>query len=207
LENLVDGVGQPDSETLGLMLARAEHLSRLVTQLLDLSRLETRSGRLEADRIDVGDLLHSLVTETRLSHPTAMLEVKAPLGLRVIGDEQRLRQVFTNIIGNAVRFSPPESPVTIVASKQGSGPEGRARVAVRDGGPGIPEADRKRVFERFWQLDGPTSNSGGAGLGLAISKRIVDQHRGQIEITGGCEGTRTGTGTCVIVTLPRACDD
>lgn len=206
LENLVDGVGQPDHETLELMLAQAEHLSRLVSQLLDLSRLDASATAFEAERIDVGDLLHSLVSEARLSHPTALIEVKAPLGLRVEGDEQRLRQVFTNIIGNAVRFSPLGESVTVVASKHGSGRDASARVAIRDRGPGISPADRKRVFERFWQVDEPTpTGGGGAGLGLAISQRIVEQHRGQIEIA---EPVTDGdpveeSGTCVIVTLPR----
>ncbi len=205
LENLIDGVGQPDQHTLGLMLAQAEHLSRLVAQLLDLSRLEASSDTLDNERIDVGDLLHSLVAEARLSHPAALLEVKAPLGLRIMGDEQRLRHVFTNVIGNAIRFSPLGTPVTIVASRQGSGRSKTARVAIRDEGPGIAEADRSRVFERFWQVDGSTrTGGGGAGLGLAISQRIVEQHLGEIEIFDNQPNSSGSPGACVVVTLPEA---
>lgn len=205
LENLVDGVGEPNHETLERMLAQAEHLSRLVSQLLDLSRLEASSAQLSADHIDIGDLLHSLAGEARLTNPTALIDVKAPLGLRIEGDEQRLRQVFTNIIGNAIRFSPLGSPVTIVASKTGSEHQSVARVSIRDLGPGIATEDRHKVFERFWQLDGATTTGGGgAGLGLAISRRIVEQHHGDIEITGGPNDDPPGT--CMVVTLPRATD-
>ena len=121
------------------------------------------------------------------------------------GDQQRLRQVFTNIIGNAVRFSPLGESVTVVASKHGSGRDAAARVAIRDRGPGISPEDRKRVFERFWQVDEPTpTGGGGAGLGLAISQRIVEQHQGQSEIVEpASSGRSTGeTRTCGGVTLP-----
>jgi signal transduction histidine kinase len=204
LENLVDGVGQPDQHTLGLMLAQAEHLSRLVSQLLDLSRLESLSDQLDSERIDVGDLLHSLAAEARLTHPTALVEVKAPLGLRISGDERRLRHLFSNVIANAIRFSPIGSPVTIVASRQGVGRTATARIAVRDEGPGIAAADRKRVFERFWQVDGTSlTGGGGAGLGLAISQRIVEQHLGDIEILDNRTDGNATPGTCVVVTLPE----
>ena len=125
--------------------------------------------------------------------------------MRVAGDEQRLRQVFTNLIGNAVRFSPIGSPVTIVAAKQGVGHDGVARIAVRDRGPGIAPEDRKRVFERFWQIDGPApTGGGGAGLGLAISQRIVEQHAGGIEIADGVDDDTLGA--TIVVTLPRLSD-
>ncbi len=194
LENLVDGVGRADRETLERMLAQSEHLGRLVTQLLDLSRLEAGSDRLAQNQIDLGDLLNEVTTELQLSHPLAIMEVKAPMGLRVEGDDLRLRRVFTNIVGNALRFSPYGSPVTVVASRH----EGSVRVAVHDLGPGIPVDERQRVFERFWQADGSApTGGGGAGLGLAISKRIIDQHLGEIQIRDN-----QPNGACLVVTLP-----
>lgn len=193
LENLVDGVGTPDGATLGRMLAQSEHLGRLVNQLLDLSRLEAGADRLGVEDVDLGDLLHELAGELRLTHPTALIEVKAPMGLRSVGDREQLARVLTNIIGNALRFSPIGDAVTVVASRQ----NGSVRVAVRDCGPGIPVDQRSKVFERFWQADGTPTGGGGAGLGLAISKRIVDQHDGEILITDN-----QPHGACIVISLP-----
>lgn len=193
LENLVDGVGTPDGATLGRMLAQSEHLGRMVNQLLDLSRLEVGADRLGEVELDVGDLLHEVAGELRLTHPTALIDVKAPLGLRSVGDREQLARVLTNVIGNALRFSPIGEAVTLVASRQ----NGSVRVAVRDCGPGIPVDQRSKVFERFWQADGTPTGGGGAGLGLAISKRIVDQHEGEILITDN-----QARGACVVISLP-----
>ncbi len=199
LENLVDGLARADRQTLELMLAQSEHLGRLVNQLLDLSRLEAGSDHPATNQIDLGDLLNELAVEQRMTHPLAVIEVKAPMGLRVLGDDLRLRQVFTNIVGNALRFSPHGSPVTIVASRH----DGSIRVAIRDLGPGIPVEERAKVFERFWQADGSAlTGGGGAGLGLAISRRIIDQHLGDIQITDN-----QPSGACVIVHLPSSSVD
>jgi signal transduction histidine kinase len=195
LENLVDGVGSPDGATLELMLARAEHLSRLVNQLLDLSRLDSETELVDPVEVDLGDLLHDVADELAVVHPATAIEVKAPVALRVDGQPARLRQVFVNIIGNAVRFSPPGAPVTVTVTQD----NGSAGVTVRDEGPGIPAEERLKVFERFWQAgQSARTGSGGAGLGLAISKQIVDQHGGTIEIRAN-----RPTGACVIVSLPR----
>ncbi len=194
LENLVDGVGEPDRKTLGRMLAQAEHLGRLVNQLLDLSRLEAGADKLGRSTVDVGDLLHELTGDLRLTHPVAIISVKAPLGLRIEGDKDQLERVLTNIIGNAIRFSPFGKPVTIVASRQ----DGAVRVAVHDEGPGIPVEQRARVFERFWQADGSApTGGGGAGLGLAISKRIIDAHDGEILVTDN-----QPAGTTMVISIP-----
>ena len=111
----------------------------------------------------------------------------------------RLHQLFTNLIGNALRFAPVASPVTVVATG-GDGPDGQPQVVVevRDLGPGIAPQDQVRVFERFWQADGSApTGGGGAGLGLAICKRIVERHGGAIAIT-----SNRPRGACVTVTLP-----
>jgi two-component system OmpR family sensor kinase len=116
------------------------------------------------------------------------------MGLRITGDKDQLERVLTNIIGNALRFSPIGKPVTVVASRQ----DGSVRIAVRDEGPGIPVDQRSRVFERFWQADGSApTGGGGAGLGLAISKRIIDAHDGEILVTDN-----QPNGACVVISLP-----
>lgn len=194
LENLVDGVGRPDQETLARMLARAEHLSTLVGQLLDLSRLDSGVDSEPILPVDLGDLLRDVADELTEVHPGTDIEVRAPVDLKIDGRPGRLRQVFVNIVGNAARFSEPGEPVLVTVTQDG----GRAGVTVRDTGPGIPAGERHRVFERFWQADGTRTGSGGAGLGLAISKQIIDQHGGTIEVRAN-----KPTGACFVVTLPR----
>ncbi len=199
LENLVDGVGQPDAETLARMLARAEHLSTLVNQLLDLSRLDSEAAnadlRLEAYPVDLGDVLHDVADEIMLADPSAKITVRSPLDLKIDGQPDRLRRVFVNVVGNAVRFSDTGQPVTVTVTQS----EDAASVAVRDCGPGIPANERSKVFERFWQAgETARTGSGGAGLGLAISKQIVDQHRGSIDVR-----ENKPRGSCFVITLPR----
>ena len=198
LENLVDGVGQPDQETLNRMLARAEHLSTLVGQLLDLSRLDSQPELAETYPVDLGDLLHDVADEILAANPQAKITVKSPIDLKVEGRADRLRQVFVNVIGNAARFSQTGESVVVTATQT----NGSARVSVRDTGPGIPADQRTKVFERFWQAgDIARTGSGGAGLGLAISKQIVDRHRGTIEVR-----ENQPQGSCFVVTLPRPTD-
>ncbi len=195
LENLVDGVGQPDTDTLNRMLARAEHMSTLVGQLLDLSRLDSGLGLDNVRPVDLGDLLHEVAEEVMTTHPRSSVIVRSPMGLRIDGHPDRLRQVFVNVVGNAARFSHPGEPVLVTATQH----DGSAGVAIRDTGPGIPAEERHKVFERFWQAGGTArTGGGGAGLGLAISKQIVDQHGGTIELS-----ENKPTGACFVVTLPR----
>ncbi|MGF1598809.1 MAG: sensor histidine kinase [Acidimicrobiales bacterium] len=194
LENLVDRVVEPDAATLATMLAQAEHLSRLVTQLLDLSRLEAGAGPTPSELVAVGVLLKDVVAEAELLHPGSSLDLTTTGPLGVVGDEARLHQLFTNLIGNALRFAPLGTEVEVEAT--GTGAE--VVVEVRDRGPGIEPQHQARVFERFWQADGSApTGGGGAGLGLAICKRIVERHEGSIAIT-----TNRPTGACVAVTLP-----
>ena len=194
LENIVDGVVPAESQTLAKMLVQTEHLSDLVGQLLDLSRLESGAETVKMVPLDLGDLLHAIEAEARLTHPAIELELKSPIGLKVMGDELRLRQVFTNIVANAVRFAPLGSPINVVVGSQ----DGSARIAIQDLGPGISDGQKTRVFERFWQADGNPTGGGGAGLGLAICAEIIDQHGGQISIEDNHP-----TGTSVVVQLRR----
>lgn len=194
VENLVDRVSEPDPETLALVMAQVDHLSRLVAQLLDLSRLESRADPGPGGLVAVGVVLKQVVEEALLLHPGSdvVLTTSGPLG--VTGDEVRLHQLFTNVVANALRFAPLGSAVRLEAS----GIDDDVVVKVRDLGPGIAPQDQVRVFERFWQADGSAvTGGGGAGLGLAICKLIVDRHHGSIEISDNAP-----TGACVTVRLP-----
>ncbi len=178
LENLVDGIEAPHPDTFRTMLRQVERLGRLVTQLLDLSRLESGSIPLQRRFFLVADLLDDAAGECRLHAPTTPVEVRvAPPDLSLEGDVERVHQVVANLLENAVRHAPPQSTVELAARREGA----NVVVTVTDGGPGIADADVGRVFERFYRADtARASADGGAGLGLAIARWIVELHGGSI---------------------------
>jgi len=189
LENLVDGIEPSDPETLRTMLKQAERLGGLIAQLLDLSRLESGTVPLQHGAFEVGPLLEDAAAEARLAAPEVAVAVATESGLAMDGDPERIHQVVANLLENAVRYSPPDGVVEVHA-RAGAGPPQRAGatrrpvevvIEVADQGPGIPEGEVQRVFERFYRADAArASNQGGAGLGLAIAHWIVDLHGGSI---------------------------
>jgi len=197
LENLVDGVEQPDHETLEAMLLQVERLGRLVTQLLDLSRLEAGTVPLQRCAFEVEPMLRHAVRESQLHAPDVDVAVwiESPR-LEADGDPERVHQVVANLLENAVRYSPVGSTVQVRAARS----NGHVRIEVADEGPGIAPGDAERVFERFYRADAARSTrDGGAGLGLAIARWIVDLHGGDIHPEPvdphGCR---------MVVTLPGA---
>jgi signal transduction histidine kinase len=179
LETEVDGVEPPDPETLRTMLRQVERLSRLVSQLLDLSRLESGTTTLERRSFSLAEVLGDAADECRLHAPEVDLDVHVePAGLSVNGDPDRVHQVVANLLENAVRHSPGGGRIEVRATSSG---RNRVTIEVSDEGPGIAEADAARVFERFYRSDAArSSRQGGAGLGLAIARWIVDLHGGEI---------------------------
>jgi len=194
LENLVDGVSQPDPETLKTALQQTERLGRLVTELLDLSKLDAGATPLNISEVDVGEFLVDTLSGARLTHPKTRFvlgEVDCLTPLKA--DVARLHQVFSNLLENAARHSPPGQPVRVSA-------KGLGKVTVfevADRGPGIPPQQRTRVFERFTRGQwGP--GDGGTGLGLAIARWVVDMHHGNIAIVDA----QDGIGCRIRITLP-----
>jgi signal transduction histidine kinase len=199
LENLVDGVSEPDPETFATMLAQVERLGRLVKQLLDLSRLESGAVPLERTAFAVEPLLQHAVREQQL-HDAGVdvsVDVDAP-DLLADGDPERMHQVVANLLENAVRHTPRGGRVEVRAHRSLPGEPPGVTIEVLDEGPGIAEADRERVFERFYRADAArASRDGGAGLGLAIAQWIVDLHGGDIH-----PEQREPHGCRMVVTLP-----
>ena len=196
LENLVDGVTEPDPETFRTMLAQVERLGRLVKQLLDLSRLESGAVPLDRTAFRVEPLLAHAVREQQLHAPeiAVSVSVDAP-DLTADGDPERVHQVVANLLENAVRHTPRGGTSRCA---RGAATDGVV-IEVLDEGPGIPEADEARVFERFYRADAARASSdGGAGLGLAIAQWIVDLHGGDIH-----PERREPHGCRMVVTLPH----
>lgn len=194
LENLVDGVEAADPELLGSMLAQTERLSRLVEQLLDLSRLESGAVPLHREPVSVAQLIDSVAAEGRLHAPDRVIDVDVDPTLQVIADPDRLHQVLANLTANALRHGPVDRPVTLT----GVARPGAVVLSVTDEGPGIPDDEAERVFERFYRPDPDRpGTSGGAGLGLSIARWIVDLHGGDIR-----PSPNRPTGCVMVVTLP-----
>jgi signal transduction histidine kinase len=199
LENVVDGVSDPDPETLRTMLDQTRRLGRLVSQLLDLSRLESGDQPFDIRPFAVREVLESAAREARLHAPDdVVFSIDAPADLRAAGDPERIQQVVMNLVDNAVRYSPRPGHVALKASHPKG--EHNVQLEVDDDGPGIAAGDLDRVFERFHRGDGRRgSDGGGAGLGLAIARWIVELHGGTIRAE-----RREPHGSHMVVTLPRA---
>ena len=197
LENLADGVEPPDPAALRTALAQTERLGRLVTQLLDLSKLESGGLELQPVSFGVRELLEQAARECELGDRPVRLRVCVEPGdLETTGDPERLHQVVANLLDNAVRHSPPEGRVWLSAH---AATNGHTTIVVSDEGPGIPSEEAERVFERFHRTDAArATRDGGNGLGLAIARWIVDAHGGAIRAE-----TREPSGCRMVVELPR----
>ena len=194
LENLADGVTAPDPATFETALAQTRRLGRLVEQLLDLSRLESGVAPLAPRRTGLAELVDQAVREAGFAAPAVRLEQDVrPPDLAVVVDPERLNQVLANLLDNAVRHSPPDGAVRVCAERTPAG----VRLSVEDDGPGIPEGDRERVFERFARPDAARTG-GGSGLGLAITRWVVDLHGGAVHV----EPALSPPGCRVVVELP-----
>jgi signal transduction histidine kinase len=201
LENLADGVEPPDPAALRTALAQTERLGRLVEQLLDLSRLESGGLAIEPVRFPVRELLEQATRECELGeafaeHPVWLKVCVQPGDLQAFGDPERVHQVVANLLDNAVRHSPRDGRVWLSAH---GATHGRTTIEVADEGPGIAEHEAERVFERFYRADeARNARDGGAGLGLAIARWIVDAHGGAIRAEA-----RKPAGCRMVVELPR----
>jgi signal transduction histidine kinase len=175
----------------------SDRLRRLVEDLLDLARLDAHQVSFARAPLDLNGLMAS-VTERislRAAEKGVVLENQLPAFPPMVGDGDRLAQVFTNLLDNAVKFTPSGGRVRL----RGEVEDGWASVHVEDMGPGIPAEELSRIFERFYQLDKARrrGGGGGAGLGLAISREIVQGHGGQLRAS-----SRPGEGSRFSVRLP-----
>lgn len=190
-----DGQLQPErfAQSLQTIRGQAGKLSRLITQLLDVSRLETEKLSLERVPTDLTDLVEQTVAVVRVVGGQHRITVEAPSSLEALVDPLRLEQVLTNLLDNAVKYSPEESEVEVVLRRDGAD---ALELAVRDHGPGIPAEKRDQLFERFYQAHA-SGHHGGMGLGLYISREIVELHGGTIRAEFPSDG-----GSRFVVRLP-----
>jgi len=195
---LQQGTAATQEELLRLMrlIARESgRMGRLVEDLMLLARLD--AGRpLERRPADLASIAAEAVQAARVVHPGRPVTLVAAEPVIVLADDERLRQVIDNLLGNALKHTPAGSPVTVAVTSAG----GNAELTVADAGPGLTQEQAARVFERFYRTDGDRGrSSGGTGLGLAIAASLTAAHGGQI----GVDST-PGLGATFYVRLPLA---
>jgi signal transduction histidine kinase len=183
---------------LGTIARQVANLNRLVDRLLDVSLIAEGHLQLQRSDVDLAVVAHTAVEQLRepLRASGSVLTVDAPSPVVGTWDGVRLEQVATNLIANAIKFG-RGAPIEVVVRAEGS----VATLVVRDRGIGIPFAEQPRIFDRFERAVS-SRHFGGFGLGLYVSKEIVDAHGGSIEVT-----SRPGEGSTFVVRLPRRAAD
>ena len=194
---LAGGAGgelQPGAARLiGIAHANCQRLIRLINDMLDIEKIQSGKMLFKMSRLSFADVARRSV-EAMGDYGDVRIDLSASEPCDVRGDNDRLIQVITNLVSNAVKFSPPKGRVAVSMERVGL----IARLCVRDEGPGIPDEFRSRIFTKFAQADSSdTKQKGGTGLGLVIAKEIVDRHGGRLWFESD-----VGHGTSFFVDLP-----
>ncbi len=195
-DNIYGEVPEKIRDVLERVQQSGRHLLSLINDVLDISKMEAGQLTLSLTDYSMKDVLYSVLTavESLVAEKKLALGVMVPPDLPLgKGDERRIAQVLLNLVGNAIKFT-EEGEVRVQATTA----EGMFVVSVSDTGPGISEADQRKIFEEFQQADtSSTRKKGGTGLGLAIVKRIIEMHGGRVWVESSL-----GQGSTFSVTLP-----
>jgi len=195
-ERMFGDLNAKQEEYLDDILASAYHLLSLINDVLDLSKVEAGQIELEIAPFSLRDALESgvVMVRERASDDGVSVELSAEPEIDPVeGDERRIRQVVFNLLANAVKFTPEGGAVDVSAARL----NGEVRVSVSDTGPGVAPEDRERIFDEFQQTDAGVALREGTGLGLALSKRLVELHGGRIWVD-----SEVGVGSTFVFTLP-----
>ncbi len=181
---------------VGMLNQSVQNMRQLIDDLLDLARIESGEN-IKFEPVSIYEIIQSCVEIVKVSaeNKQMTLDVEVPTDLPPVrGERGKLRQIFTNLISNAIKYTPPEGHVVVTAELRGM----MVRVEVKDNGMGISPEDQAHIFDRFYRVRRPETDSiEGTGLGLAIVKKLVESHQGKI----GLE-SRLGEGSTFYVTLP-----
>ncbi|HLU53189.1 MAG TPA: GAF domain-containing sensor histidine kinase [Acidimicrobiia bacterium] len=164
------------AEAVRFIAAEAQRLSDLVSQLVDLGRVDLGETSLDLEPVDLAKVAAQVVDVARTRFPAHRFALRVEKPVVIEGDMLRLHRVIANLVDNAAIHGPSGGLVTIEITEDA----GEAVLAVSDRGPGVPPADRDRIFERFVRLDG---NHAGTGIGLYLVKALVDAHGGKVTVT------------------------
>jgi signal transduction histidine kinase len=195
-EGMVGDVNEKQAEYLEDILSSGHHLLSLINDVLDLSKVEAGQVELELAPFSLQEALErgvAMVRERAMQDGVFVTLAANPDADVVSGDERRIRQVIFNLLSNAVKFTPAGGAVDVRATRA----NGEVSVSVADTGPGIAAEDLRRVFEEFQQTEAGIERGEGTGLGLALSKRLVELHGGRIWVD-----SEIGRGSTFVFTLP-----
>jgi two-component system sensor histidine kinase BaeS len=187
LDAIADGVVEPGPGVVASLQEEASALTRLVTDLEQLALAEAGYQQLVFEPVDLGAIagLAADAVRARAAAREVALDVAAERQVIVLGDATRLRQVVRNLLDNAITHTPPGGEIIVRTGAEA----GSAVIAVSDSGPGIAEEHAALIFERFYRVDPARArDTGGAGLGLAIVRQLVEAHRGTISVTAAQSG-------------------
>ena len=198
---------KPDEyeQTLRSNLEEINRMSQIVNDLLVLSKADTGELRLNKQDLDLAEVLNEVVAQLNLMIQSKNLRMETsnpPEGMHILGDPLRMRELFINLIENGIKYTEEGGTIRVTLTKDMSDPGGKnggyARIVVSDTGMGIAQGDQSKIFDRFFRLDKARSrDQGGSGLGLSISKWIVEAHQGKIEVE-----SEIGKGSSFIVRIP-----
>ncbi len=199
MEGLIDGVLPANADTYEQIHAEADRLNRLVDDLQELSRVESGAYRLDIRPLDLSTVARTVVKRLGAQSEARQISLQAdiPAGLpRLLADEDRLVQVLTNLVGNALQYTPGGGAVRIAALAR----DGEVEVSIRDTGIGIPPEHIAHIFDRFYRVDKSRSRQagGGSGIGLTIARALVEAQGGRIWAASAGEGQ----GSAFTFTLP-----
>jgi signal transduction histidine kinase len=196
-QRMFGAINAKQEEYLDDILSSGNHLLSLINDVLDLSKVEAGQVELDVAAFSLRDALErgAVTLGVRAAKNGVGLSVEHAPDVDIVdGDERRIRQVVFNLLSNAVKFTPPGGHVTVASARV----DGEVQVAVADTGPGIAAEDRERIFEEFQQTDVGVGQREGTGLGLPVSKRLVELHGGRIWIE-----SEPGQGSRFVFTLPQ----
>jgi signal transduction histidine kinase len=195
-ERMFGDINEKQAEYLDDILSSGNHLLSLINDVLDLSKVEAGQVELEAAPFSLREALERgvVMVRERATKDGVKIALSADLDVDTVeGDERRIRQVIFNLLSNAVKFTPAGGAVDVNAAQV----DGEVRVSVADTGPGIASEDHERIFEEFRQTEAGSEQREGTGLGLALSKRLVELHGGRIWVD-----SELGNGSTFVFTLP-----
>jgi len=200
LERKTGEINETQANFLTMAKKNINRLTNILNDLLDLSRIESGKLGMKFEELDLQGSIDFVLSSLRPQADGKLvhLEMEVPKDLPfVYGDREKVEQILTNLIGNAIKFT-PEGGKVVVSAKLKDGVKNTVGVSVRDNGIGIPEHQMEKVFEKFHQLKSPLHHStSGTGLGLAIAKGLVEAHQGRIWVE-----SEVGKGSTFTFTLP-----